>query len=642
MPGKAMSRMPISLDLLRTLSRTDPAVILLFAISKLFAKSKGSKKASRKALWRLACSRQLALAATPAGCRFLADVLQGTAALWEEPAFRLAALIEAHAMTLFSLARFQEALVLFEALMAVAQVQAEPKMVAALSVSRGATLRQLGRLGEALTECQRAIAIFQELVLSRGRADLASDLARAHVGHGNVLSALGRLGEAVAEFQQAIAIFQELVHGQGRAGLAYDLAGAHEGLGNALDEQDRSWEALAEYQRAIAIFEELVHGQGRVELVNGLAAARMNLGLALASLGRLEEAVAEYQRAIAIRTALIHRQGNAELANDLARARKNLGAALAAQGKLDQALEVFQRLDTAHFQGDDLFKFHCTFGSLLWVRGRHDAALEQYSKAREIYRQVRRLAGIDDTSLEYVRERAEFLHECVCLPLARERFAEAYAAVRDGKAGVLNDMRSRRNGEAAREPRAVIEARTHLVRWLREESPGRLPPTEWSVELHRRTETYLRQRHMTQHSRAETPASAAAPGAEPDLEAIQDVLPAHWAVLDFWRTVNEEYTVFLVTRRGLVVERLQFPVKSKRFAAALQGLLCTVANPFNEPYDDALSDLFVYLFAPILPRLREAGVRGLYLVPHGLLHALPLHACRWKDAISGEVKYLGD
>jgi hypothetical protein len=49
------------------------------------------------------------------------------------------------------------------------------------------------------------------------------------------------------------------------------------------------------------------------------------------------------------------------------------------------------------------------------------------------------------------------------------------------------------------------------------------------------------------------------------------VLPA-WAILDFWRTANEEIVVFVLTRRELQVERLSFPVENPRFSDHLNDL----------------------------------------------------------------------
>jgi predicted TPR repeat methyltransferase len=91
----------------------------------------------------------------------------------------------------------------------------------------GGTLKELGRLDEALASYTQAIA-------------LKPDYVGAHNNLGNTLKELGRLDEALASYTQAIA-------------LKPDLAEAHNNLGITLQELGRLDEALASYTQAIAL-----------------------------------------------------------------------------------------------------------------------------------------------------------------------------------------------------------------------------------------------------------------------------------------------------------------------------------------------------------------------------------------------------
>ena len=140
----------------------------------------------------------------------------------------------------------------------------------------GNTLKELGRLDEALASYNQAIA-------------LKPDYAEAHSNLGNTLKELGRLDEAEASYTQAIA-------------LKPDFAEAHSNLGNTLKELGRLDEAEASYKQAIALKPDF-------------AEAHSNLGNTLKELGRLDEAVASYTQAIALKP-------------DYAEAYVNLGIAL--------------------------------------------------------------------------------------------------------------------------------------------------------------------------------------------------------------------------------------------------------------------------------------------------------------------------
>jgi CHAT domain-containing protein len=109
---------------------------------------------------------------------------------------------------------------------------------------------------------------------------------------------------------------------------------------------------------------------------------------------------------------------------------------------------------------------------------------------------------------------------------------------------------------------------------------------------------------------------------------VQTELPERWALIDFWKTGADEFHAFVLTRDDFRVVKLPFPVeqlteKLNRLSASLR----TIADELS--HLEGLNDLGLYLFAPLLPLLREKGIEGLYLVPHEFLYLFPLHAARF-------------
>jgi tetratricopeptide (TPR) repeat protein len=220
------------------------------------------------------------------------------------------------------------------------RVELENDLAIAL-MNKGAALRDLGRLEEAIDYYDEAIGIYRRLVEVEGRVELANYLAMALMNKGTALRDLGRLEEAIDYYDEAIGIYRRLVEVEGRVELANDLAMALIGKGVALENLGHHSEAIDCYDEAIEIYRRLVEVEGRVELENYLAMALMNKGVALWALGRHSEAIDCYDEAIGIYRRLVEVEGRVELANYLASALVNKGTALSDLGRLNEALQCY-------------------------------------------------------------------------------------------------------------------------------------------------------------------------------------------------------------------------------------------------------------------------------------------------------------
>jgi CHAT domain-containing protein len=584
---------------------------------------------------RLASGRELAQRASPESTGRLVAALREAAGLGAE-ALPLARAAERHASSLDDLGHSQPALALYGALMPIVEQHGSDHLRATCLINQGVACDHLQRHADAAVAYDRAIAILHPLV-EGGRLEIRGFLTRALMNRANALAEEGKPGEAVGAYDHAIAILLRLVVEDDSAENCNGLARALVNKSNALRQQGKRGEAVRECELAILLLRRLVEEDGRLDLRNELAGTFLNKGVALAEQGNLGEAVEEYDSAIAIRETLVA-EGHNELWEDLAKALLNKGHALRQQGQLAEAAAVLARVSPEMFRGDDRRRYHQSLANLLWDQGEREKALEQFSHGRRVLHQARRTAGIDETSLEYVAEREGFIARAVNCALALGRDEEAFAAVQDGKATVFGDLYSRK-GNCEREPDEVLAARARLVSLLRNppersqdqgadapHSPGE-QWAAWQADVQRQTASYLRQwrlaRFLAERNRPTPPIEQAAVG----LDAVQGALPSGWALLDFWQTQTEEITVFLVTREELSVHQLKFPLR--KLSRKLDALWRLVQAPMDrDRNDEALADLHAYLFLPLLRLLRERRISGLYLVPHGLLHALPLHAAR--------------
>jgi tetratricopeptide (TPR) repeat protein len=155
----------------------------------------------------------------------------------------------------------------------------------------GLTLLQKGKVEEAITHFQKALAI-------------NPNEAEGHNNLGNALLKRGNVDEAIVHYQKALQITP-------------DLAEAHNNLGNALVRKGSVDEAIVHYQKALQITPDL-------------AETHNNLGNALVQKGNVDEAIIHYQKALQINP-------------DYAAAHFNLGTAFFQKGSVDEAIFHYQK-----------------------------------------------------------------------------------------------------------------------------------------------------------------------------------------------------------------------------------------------------------------------------------------------------------
>jgi tetratricopeptide (TPR) repeat protein len=165
------------------------------------------------------------------------------------------------------------------------------RMRAITETNLGTALYEAGRLDEAVTRYEKAVA-------------LQPDYAPAYNNLGVTLRAKGQVDAAIAAYERGLQLDR-------------DYPDLHYNLANALLSQNRADEAAVHLKRSVA-------GEP------GSAASHNNLGSALAEKGQLEQAVAEFRAAIALEPASLL-------------AHRNLGNALAAIGRTADARQALER-----------------------------------------------------------------------------------------------------------------------------------------------------------------------------------------------------------------------------------------------------------------------------------------------------------
>jgi tetratricopeptide (TPR) repeat protein len=257
------------------------------------------------------------------------------------------------------------------------------RMRAITETNLGTALHEAGRLEEAVTHYQKAVA-------------LQPDYAPAYNNLGVTLRAQGRVDAAIAAYERGLQLDE-----------AYpDL---HYNLANALLAQNRADEAAAHLKTSLA-------GEP------ASAATHNNLGTALAARGQYEQAVAEFRAAIALEptSVLAHR---------------NLGNALASMGRGGDAMAALERAVTLAPTDAEA---NYDLGSLLLEAGRFPDAVARFRAALAANpRSVETLnnLGIALASQGQLREAAALFEEALAIDPgfadARRNLATARQALAD-------------------------------------------------------------------------------------------------------------------------------------------------------------------------------------------------------------------
>ena len=560
---------------------------------------------------------ELARTATPEMVSERIVSLKKRASRGTKRALDAATAVHTFAIMLFRVGRARLAEAAFNAVLPVFRNHAPPASYAVCLLNRSAALDLQGQYTQAVAGYDVALPLLK-------RYALTSFYAQGLMNRACSLNSLCKYEESVAGHDAALPMLEQFA--------TPDLYGiCLMNRSNALSSLGRHNEAVAGYDYALPILKQYA-------TPTSYARCLMNRADSVRAQGRYEEAVAGFDRALSI---LKEHGTPATIANCLIQRANALGVwgqHMEAVAAYDVALPLIK-------EHGELADYACGLAnraSALYELNSYQASCQGYADARRVARQARRYAGVDDTCLEFNTSYGGLYQVAVRAGLKGRMSDDAYDAVREGKAGVYDDITFKLKSTRRDEPPAVMTARNDLTQWLRRQAPE-LPdkpePTEADVQKlgaqvarfregrDQRTRLYLSE--WGQHTHAYDASRNVVPSVEdlPTRAEVQKELPARWALVDFWLTGDDEFHAFVLTRDDFEVVKLPRPLEAKQaMLTRLRRDLLTLSDA--EPNLDGLSDLGNWLFKPLLPALRAKEIKGLYLVPHNLLHLFPLHAAK--------------
>lgn len=526
----------------------------------------------------------------------------------------------------------------------VARLNAFPEMQAlALSTLANAYNRRIR--GDRAQNIESAIAYYKRAI------DLQRHEPRAKSQHNLAVAyskrirgdSLDNLGSAIQAYERALEVFKEEVFAAQRAAVQVDLADAFWHLGNHWKQTDQD-EAEKYFKQGIGHGKDAWRVYERLGLSAERARAQYILGnlyaerLAAPRIEHLKEAIRYYEASLAQRSVQTCPVEYAQTLNSLA-ATYLEPELVARPGTLNLAIQHFhEAIQIHHEHGNREGERRSGANLALLYYGLQDwgKAYDALERVLAVVESMRSEALGDLGQIDIARENSR-LYECMmdtCLRMSPKRSAKALIAAEANKARAFlaqmsyeeiplplpieSQPRLERERKLARELRGYEDAIRNV-----ETEDERLSLVQQQDGI--RTSLNDIWRELEPHAPDYVALRRGDPVEYDQLQALVDGFGAA-ALVEFY-TLPDKIIAFVLRSGEKQPAVTQVPISRDKLRLCVDTYQCEVVE-YSQGGDigQHWQELARPLLADVLPHLQ--GAKLVYLVPHGLLHYLPLHALR--------------
>lgn len=226
-------------------------------------------------------------------------------------------------------------------------------------MNRGIALNRRGAHEDAFRDQRRAVLVCARAARRRRDPQLESTLADALTNYAGTATKIGRHARAARVSREAVRLYAKLLQREEASFLRPSLATALNYHGIASDLGGDTEAALRSWQEAVDVFTTLVEVEGQGELSASFADCLSNRAIALWKRDQYGAAIEEYTRSLRIRLWRCSLEQRRASRDSTAKTLVNRGIAFADSGDLEQALK-------------DLWRARRIFEALIQKYGRSD------------------------------------------------------------------------------------------------------------------------------------------------------------------------------------------------------------------------------------------------------------------------------
>ncbi|MGD0405957.1 MAG: tetratricopeptide repeat protein [Candidatus Bathyarchaeia archaeon] len=500
-----------------------------------------------------------------------------------------------------SLGDFKRAIEYLEKSLEIARQLKDIRGVAGCYTSLGGAYRNLGNFRTALNYYEMALGIIKSIQYRAAEPTCIMGMA-------NTYYSVGEFGRAIEYYEKALAITKEIGNRDAESMCRGNLGNAYYSLGEFK-------KAIECYEQALEIEKEI--GNRVTELCS-----RGNLGNAYCSLGEFKKAIEYHEQALEIAKEIGNKEEESTCYIGLGVVYYNMGEFSRAIQYFESSLRIVEKtgnidaerivslnLGMAHYDHDPELAYNYLKKSIdiSELIGKSLVEVEQeigfYALATNVYQSMIRL----------------------CLKLNREE--DAFHYTERSKSKTFLDMLAATDIKPSNrlvEQKSLLEVEKACLARLREIQMHHLRKTGISLELGEVDEINKRLNKIHDEMEKIDPEYVFMRGGKPPLlDRIKDTITSKKknAILVEYFVTKDKVIIFVVSKDGLIVERVSLPVEEvlkyieayRREVLVLQGMA-----------GDTWLGLSKYLIEPISDYLSKSDL--IYLIPFGTLHYLPMHA----------------
>jgi CHAT domain-containing protein/tetratricopeptide (TPR) repeat protein len=472
---------------------------------------------------------------------------------------------------------------------------------------KGSALVRGGKYDAALEQYRRALGSYEQAGLKRELVEALGDLGALHL-------LLGDVASAENDFHRAIEVSRAINYPRG---VIENLIA----LGNIESRRQRFEQGVALYREALA---KATEADDRASL----ATAAIQLALAHRDLGQLESAALEAVQAaeVAQKTGAPDLEAGAEYAQ---------GEVARKRGAFEEAIRHFvagERILQSAPDPELAWRIEFGEGEAQEDLKKNQEALSAYRKAVQTIEDVRSQLREERFRSGYVEDKYQVYIATVELLLRLNRPNEAFLFseklraqsllnLLNHGAPPLRDPAQSQAESALRQRIARLQSLTEQENSKPESQRKRQAVDVYSSELleaERAYQNFLDDLMRTDPSYAEAWMERVPSG--PD---VQKTLPSDTALVEYLVGENQ-VSLFVLRADGLFAQAIPLRAEDLRIKAEL--LRDLIAREHGEEWRQPAESLYRLLIQPIREAGWLAGVKRLYVVPHGILHYVPFGA----------------
>lgn len=554
----------------------------------------------------------------------------------------------------------------------------------------GNLLWTMGRIKEAKERYEKALEIYEKLFNNDPEnAAYQSDVAMTLNNLGILLRNIGNIEESKERYEKALDIYKKLLNNDPE-NVAYQsyIGTALNNLGNLLSDMWNIEEAKERYEKALKMRKKLLNNDPEnIAYQSDVAMTLNNLGSLFSYMGRIGEAKERYEKALEMRKKLlkndpenvVYRSNVAMTLNNLGNLFSDMGRIKEAKKKYEKALEMREKLlkndpENVAYQSDVAMTLN-NFGSRLQKENSYSTALDFHLRALDLvsssasldtlFKTYELLGGCYEKLCDYNQAFTSYKKSIECIESIRSQFSieEIKMDIMWDKGAAYTDMISllctrMDDSEKAWEYLGRFKSRALLdsLRFLEFDAPENVPEELLKQEESLMASIRIFNRQIRKSEKADETSQLTRKIKEKETELnevydrIQEFSPEYvdlrkgqplgikeirelignqekkTAFVEYYTTAEKVYIfVMRSDKKNTRVETADF--SSKKLLDYVYSYHMEIIE--IPGIEETWQELSEKLIEPIFNYID--GCELVYLIPHDLLHYLPLHALLVKD-----------